>query len=105
MPIGASRSALADSVCAIPSGHRTRSGCELQHIGGRGLLPQHFFEIARPRIRLVETTDVVDRDDCLGCTSDSAACRAIASARFAGAASMASRVVFSSGGSTASANV
>ena len=39
-----------------------RAADDLQHVGGRGLLVQRFFEVARPRLHLAEQARVLDRD-------------------------------------------
>ena len=39
-----------------------RTGDDLQHLGGRGLLLQRLREIARARLHLVEQPHVLDRD-------------------------------------------
>jgi hypothetical protein len=41
---------------------RRPSGCDLEHVGSRGLLLQRLAEVARAGLHLVEETNILDRN-------------------------------------------
>ena len=60
------RSANSDRICQHGVEHRLkfagRTGDDLQHLGGGGLLLQRLGELARARLHLVEQPHVLDGD-------------------------------------------